>query len=174
MPCSTMVRSGTSSGQPNTPSATLLPRADLEGHPRLGDALEHPRVLDAAHPVADAVRAQRVEGRLDRGGAEQLAGVGHERQAGPPGDLERRGEVRGRAAALVVAQPEPDDRPGALTGVLGREPGQGAGVERVPDPARGHDDGDLRPRPVAAGSEAARASSRTISRAGVMPPTNGA
>ena len=39
------------------------------------------------------------------------------------------------AAALVVAQPEPDDLARAVAGVPRGQPGQGAGVERVPHPA---------------------------------------
>ena len=67
---------------------------------------------------------------------EQLAAVRDQRQPRPLRDRERRREVARPAATLVVGQAEPHD---PAVDVLRGEPGQGAGVERVPGPVGGDD-----------------------------------
>ena len=61
----------------------------------------------------------------------QQASVGRDAEGGL--------EVRGRAAPLVVGQAEADDAPAR---VLGSQPSERAGVERVPGAVRGDDDPD--------------------------------
>ena len=85
---------------------------------------------------------QLVEAHPDVVRAAQLAAVRHQPQPGPVGDPERRRELRGAPAPLVVGQPEADH---AAAGVLRRQPGQGARVERVPGPVRGDHDGHAEP-----------------------------
>ena len=171
MPASTMRRSGTSPGVGVDPEGDVAAGADLERHAGLGDRVEHLRVLDAAHAVADAVGVEVLERLHDRLGAEQLAAVRHEREAGAPRDGEGRREVGDDPAPLVVGQPEADDVPCVVTGVVGREPGERAGLERVAHPARRDDDGhpDARPPPTPSGPRRARSRGP-----GVMPPTKGA
>ena len=76
-------------------------------------------------------------------GPAQLAAVRREQQ---PGRARRSRkaprEVGGAAAALVVGEPEADH---AAAGVLTGEPGQGAGVERVPGPVGGDHHGHPEP-----------------------------
>ena len=119
-------------------------RAHLERDAGVDHALQHRGVLAGPHAVADPGGGQVVQGHLDVVGTEQLAAVRHPRQAGATGEVEGRGELGGPAAPLVVRQAEPDDGARPLALVPDGEPGQGAGVERVPDPAGRHHDGDLR------------------------------
>ncbi len=89
--------------------------------------------------MAEPVGVQVVEAGPDVLGAAELAAVRGEHQPGPLGDPERRRELGRAAPALVVGEAEAD-HPAA--GVLRREPGQGAGVERVPGPVGGDDHRD--------------------------------
>ena len=111
--------------------------------PRSTTSREHARVLDRPDAVPDPVGAEVLEAGAHAGRPEQLAAVRDGRQTGVPGDPEGPGEVLRSAAALVVGQPEADD---AAAGVLRGEPGEGAGVQRVPGPvgADDHPDADAR------------------------------
>jgi hypothetical protein len=120
--------------------------ADLECDVVLDEPCQHPGVLARPHAVAEAVRAQGVEGVLDVIGAEQLAAVRHERQPRPARDVERRREVRRPAPALVVAQAEPDHRGRALAREPCGEAGQGPGLQRVAGAGGGDDHADPRAR----------------------------
>ena len=104
--------------------------------PGLHDLLEQAGVLDRADAVAEPAGVERVEAGPDVVGPAQLAAVRHQQQPGPVGDREGRAEVGRRAAPLVVGEPEADH---AAAGVLGGQPGQGPGVERVAG-AVGRDD----------------------------------
>ncbi len=85
-------------------------------------------------------------------GAQQLAAVRHARQPGVAGDAESGRPLGGLAPPLVVAQPEPHHLPGGVAGVLGREPRQRPGVQRVPGAGGRHDHADLDARGRARGA----------------------
>ena len=118
-------------------------RAHLEGDALLDDPLQQGGVLDRPDAVAEPVRVQGVQAGAHRLRTHQLAAVRHQRKPGPLGDRERRRELGGRAAPLVVGQPEADD---PAVGVLRGEPGQGARVQRVPGAVGGDDHRDARGR----------------------------
>ena len=83
-------------------------------------------------------------------GAAQLAPVRDQPQPGPLGDPERAREVGGRAASLVVGEPEAD-HPAA--GVLAGEPGQRARVQRMPGAVGGDDDRHRQPGLLGRGAD---------------------
>ena len=118
--------------------------------------------------MAEPARVERVEAGPHVVGAAQLAAVRHQQQPGPVGDREGRAEVRRRPAPLVVGQPEADD---AAAGVLGGQPGQGPGVERVPG-AVGRDTTRAMPRPVSRDASATASSTRSVK--AVIPPKRAA
>ena len=100
-------------------------------------------VLGAAYAVAQPLRAEAVEAGADVVGTAQLAAVRDQQQVGPLGDPEGALEVLRAAAPLVVGEAEAD-HPAA--GVLGREPGQRAGVEGVAGAVGGDHHGHPEPR----------------------------
>ena len=132
--------------------------------PGVDDPVQQRRVLGGADAVAEPVGVQVVEADPDVLGAAQLAAVRREQQPGPLGDPERRREVGGAAAALVVGEAEAD-HPAA--GVLRGQPGQGAGVERVPGAVGGDHHGHPEPGRRA---RRRRTASSTRSVNAVMPP----
>ncbi len=92
--------------------------------------------------MADPVGAKLVKTAADAGRAEQFAAVRHREQPGTCRDRERPGELGGRAAPLVVGQPETGH---ALPGVPGRKPRQCARFKRMAGSVRGQDHADADP-----------------------------
>ncbi len=94
--------------------------------------------------MADPAGLEDVEAGPDALRPAELATMRRREQAGPPGQLERPREAQRITPALVVGQPEPDDPPAC---VLGGQPRERSGVQRVPGPVGGDDQGDLDPGP---------------------------
>ena len=113
------------------PERDVAARAHLERDLLLDDPVEDGWVLDATDPVPEPVRVQGVEGLDDGLGPQELAGVGDQRETGRVGDAEGSGELGGDATTLVVRQAEADDAARTVAGVVGGEPSERAGVERV-------------------------------------------
>ena len=161
------------------PPPRRRPRAtrSTAGTPRAPRRLAHDRSSTRgsstdAHAVAEPVGRDRVQ-RLRRPPApEQLAGVRHERQPGPAGDGEGVRELRGHARAArrsTARTRRPSPAPSRRTGPPAAPACFASSGCRIRLAATMT--ADLR-RPRRA--DTARASSSTISSAGVMPPTNGA
>ena len=115
------------------PQREVRGRADLAGDSPLGEQRDHGRVLRRPDPVPHPRGVQRLHARAHAGRPEELATVRHPGQPGVPRDPERRLEVLGAPAALVVGQPEADHAPAR---VLRSESSQGARLQRVLGPVR--------------------------------------
>ena len=92
--------------------------------------------------MADPVRVQVVQAGLDAGRPGQLPAVRDQEQPGPFGDAERGRELVRGPPPLVVGQAEPGH---PAPRVLGRQPGQGPGLQRVLGPVGRHDHADADP-----------------------------
>ena len=117
--------------------------AQLERDALVHHAGKQGRVFGRAHAVPDAGGLQVFEHAFEVDGAEQLSAVRDGRQTGLTGDTKGARPFGGVAAPLVVRQPEADHRAGPVTGVARGEPGERAGIERVPHAGRRDDHADL-------------------------------
>ena len=144
MPASTSSRSGTSAAVGVDPEGHVAARADLERDAALGHhrpAPGGPPTLRTPWPRRSGHRASRV--------VSTAAGPSSSPPCGTRASPARRAIAKARANSSVTPRrssldsPKPDHGPGPLARVLGGQPGQRPGVERVPHAARGHDDRHL-------------------------------
>ena len=113
-------------------------RAELAHHLPRREQLEQARVLDGAHTVAEAPRAEQLHRVAHAARPPELARVRHRDQPGVTGQPERLGELPGHAARLVVGQPEPDHPP---AGEAPGQPGERLGVAGVAGAVAGDHEG---------------------------------
>ena len=156
-------------GVASTPSADVGGGAHLQGDAGAGQPVQQRRVLGRAHAVADPVRAQRVEADRDVLRPGQLAAVRgraaarRARRSGTPARTPRCGPGARRCDSPKPITPRP--------GVLGGQPGQGPGIQRVPGAVGGDDHADARRRSPRSPRGRRRAPAR---RSAVSPPRCGA
>ena len=170
-PASSSARSGTSAAVGVDARARTLDTGQTsQRHPGCGEPLEQRRVLGRADAVADPVARRGRPGRpRTLLGPGELAAVRHRQQPGAVGDRGTPGRSpRSRPRRSSLDRPKPTT---PAAGVLRREPGQRAGVQRVPGAVGGddHPDADAGGR----GRLGARRRGPARSQA-VSPPSRGA
>ena len=128
------------------PQAHVRGGAHLQADARGDHGVQQRRILARAHAVPQPRRPQGRHHVAHVLGPQQLAAVRERGESRAAGDREGGLPRAGPAGALVVAQPEADDRARSVPRIPGCEPGERARVQGVAHAGGRHHDGDLDPR----------------------------
>ncbi len=124
------------------PQRHIRRRADLAGHPAVGQPPQQRGILRRPDAVPDPPGMQIVQTVPYARRPRQLTAVRRRQQTAGPRDGEGPVEVPGEAAPFIVGQTETDHAP---VGVAHREPGERTRLQGVLHAVRGHQDADAQP-----------------------------